>query len=107
MRANGIRPLRLSRKAELSRPTILRIRKGGLGSARTRAKLLAACSAMKRRPVTEAELFGIVPKNGVSEDFSNIRADLSNIRGVELERSVTPRAGRRLSPSEKSLKEDL
>lgn len=59
MRANSIRPLRLARKAHLSRPTILRFRKGSLGTARTRGKLLAACFALKRRPVTELELFGI------------------------------------------------
>jgi hypothetical protein len=58
MRANGIRPLRLARKANLSRPTILRLRKGGLGTARTRAKVLLACSTLKRKSVTEAELWG-------------------------------------------------
>lgn len=59
MQAHGVRPLRLAQKAELSRPTILRIRKGGLGSARSRAKLVAACSALTRRRLTETELFGI------------------------------------------------
>jgi len=59
LRAHGIRPLRLARKANLSRPTILRVRKGSLGSARTRAKLVAACSTLKGRRVTEAELFGM------------------------------------------------
>jgi hypothetical protein len=49
----------LGADASLSRPTILRIRKGSLGTARTRAKLLAACSAFKRRRLTESELFGI------------------------------------------------
>jgi len=57
MRAHGVRPLRLSQKAELSRPTILRMRKGSLGSPRTRAKLIAACSAISRRPVAESDLF--------------------------------------------------
>ena len=58
IRANGIRPLRLARKAHVSRPTILRLRKGSLGTARTRAKVLTACSSLKQRTVTEAELFG-------------------------------------------------
>jgi hypothetical protein len=59
LRAHGIRPLRLARRANVSRPTILRMRKGGLGSARTRAKLVAACSTLVGRRVTEAELFEI------------------------------------------------
>jgi len=59
LRAHDIRPLRLSRKANVSRPTILRFRKGALGSARTSARLVAACSALAARRVTEAELFGI------------------------------------------------
>jgi hypothetical protein len=59
IRAHDIRPLRLSRKAEISRPTVLRMRKGGLGSARTRANLVAACSSLVRRRVKESELFGI------------------------------------------------
>jgi hypothetical protein len=59
LQVHGIRPLALSRKANLSRPTILRIRKGSLGTARTRAKLLAACSALKCRRLTESELFEI------------------------------------------------
>ena len=57
MRANGIRPLTLALKARLSRPTVLRIRKGVLGTARTRTKLLVACSALVNRRVTELELF--------------------------------------------------
>jgi hypothetical protein len=59
LRTHDIRPLRLARKANLSRPTILRLRKGSLGSARTSARLVAACSALVGRRVTEAELFGI------------------------------------------------
>jgi hypothetical protein len=59
LRAHDIRPLRLARKANLSRPTILRLRKGSLGAARTSARLVAACSALVGRRVTEAELFGI------------------------------------------------
>lgn len=59
MRARDIRPLRLSQKANVSRPTILRMRKGSLGRAATRAKLVAACSRIVGRRVTESELFGI------------------------------------------------
>jgi hypothetical protein len=59
LRAHGIGPLRLARKANVSRPTILRMRKGSLGSARTRAKLVAACSTLIGRRITESELFGI------------------------------------------------
>jgi hypothetical protein len=57
MRAHDIRPLRLSLKTNVSRPTILRMRKGSLGRATTRARLVAACSRMVGRRVTEAELF--------------------------------------------------
>ena len=57
LRANHIRPLRLSLKAKLSRPTIFRFRKGSLGRAATRAKLVAACSSLVGRRVTESELF--------------------------------------------------
>lgn len=59
MRANGVGPLRLSQKANLSRPTILRIRKGSLGRTATRAKLVAACSLLIGRRVKESELFWI------------------------------------------------
>ena len=59
MRANDIRPLRLAKRANVSRPTILRVRKGSLGSVGTRAKLIAACSALMGRRVTESELFWI------------------------------------------------
>jgi hypothetical protein len=59
LRAQGIRPARLARKAKLSRPTILRMRKGSLGRAGTRTKLVAACSAFVGRRVTEAELLGL------------------------------------------------
>lgn len=59
LRAHGIRPARLARKAKLSRPTVLRMRKGSLGRAGTRARLVAACSALIGRRVTESELFGI------------------------------------------------
>ena len=57
--AHGVRSARLARKAKLSRPTILRMRKGSLGRAGTRDRLVAACSALVGRRVTEAELFGI------------------------------------------------
>lgn len=57
LRAQGIQPARLARKAKLSRPTVLRLRKGSLGRAGTRARLAAACSALIGRRVTEAELF--------------------------------------------------
>ena len=59
LRAHGVRSARLARKAKLSRPTVLRMRKGSLGSARTRANLVAACSSLVRRRVKESELFGI------------------------------------------------
>ena len=59
LRAHSIRPLWVARKANLSRPTVLRIRKGSLGRARTRSKLVAACSAFVARRVTESELFSI------------------------------------------------
>jgi hypothetical protein len=58
MRANDIRPLRLARKAHLSRPTILRLRKGSPGTERTRIKVLAAFSTLKQRKVTEADVWG-------------------------------------------------
>ena len=58
LRAHGIGPLRLARKAKLSRLTVFRLRKGGLGTPATRAKLAAACSAFNGRRVTELELFG-------------------------------------------------
>lgn len=38
LRAHGIRPLWVARKANLSRPTILRMRKGSLGRAGIRHK---------------------------------------------------------------------
>jgi hypothetical protein len=57
VRANDIRPLRLSQKAKVSRPTVLRFRKGSLGRAATRDKLVAACSMIVGRRVTESELF--------------------------------------------------
>jgi hypothetical protein len=44
-------------KAGLSRPTILRLRKGGLGRTGTRVRLVAACSAFIGRRATESELF--------------------------------------------------
>jgi len=69
MKANDVRPLHLARKAEVSRPTILRLRKGSLGSARTRAKIAAACSAIKRRPVSQAEIFFGVSTS--AQRFSN------------------------------------
>jgi hypothetical protein len=59
LRAHGIGPLRLARKAKLSRLTVFRLRKGSVGRAGTRAKLVAACSAFTGRRVTESELFGI------------------------------------------------
>jgi hypothetical protein len=59
LRAHGIRPRRLALKAGLSRPTILRLRKGSLGRAGTRARLVAACSAFIGRRVTESELFWV------------------------------------------------
>ena len=58
MRAHRIRPLELARKAKVSRPTVFRARKGSVGRAGTRAKLVAACSAFVKRRVTEVELFG-------------------------------------------------
>jgi len=57
LRANDIRPLRLSQKAKVSRPTVLRFRKGSLGRAATRAKVVAACSTFVGRRVMESELF--------------------------------------------------
>jgi hypothetical protein len=57
MRAHDIRPLRLSQKTNVSKPTILRMRKGSLGRAATRAKVVAACSTLVGRRVTEPELF--------------------------------------------------
>jgi hypothetical protein len=57
LRANGIRPRRLAREADVSRPTVFRIRQGSLGRAATRDKLVAACSRIVRRRVTESELF--------------------------------------------------
>jgi hypothetical protein len=57
LRANGIRPRRLAQEADVSRPTVLRIRKGSLGRSATRSKLVAACSRIVRRRVTELELF--------------------------------------------------
>jgi hypothetical protein len=59
LRANGIRPRRLARKADLSRPTVLRMRKGSLGRAATRAKLVVACSTFVGRRVTQSEIFWI------------------------------------------------
>jgi DNA-binding Xre family transcriptional regulator len=59
LRANGIKPLTLARKAGMSRQTISRLRRGlGSGTPRTRQKLIAACTALVRRPVTVFELFG-------------------------------------------------
>lgn len=59
LRANEIRPRRLAREADVSRPTVLRIRKGSLGRAATRAKLAATCSTFIGRRVTESGLFWI------------------------------------------------
>jgi len=59
MERNGIQTKRLAQKAEVSRMTIHRLRKGGLGRASTRATVRAACSAIIRRRLTEWELFGI------------------------------------------------
>ncbi len=59
LRVHDIRPARLARKAKLSRPTVLRMRKGSLGRAGTRARIVAACSALIGRRATESELFGI------------------------------------------------
>lgn len=59
LRAHGVRPALLARKAKLSRPTVLRLRKGSPGRAGTRARLAAACSALIGRRVKEAEVFGI------------------------------------------------
>lgn len=59
LRAHDIRPRRLARGADVSRPTVLRIRKGSLGRAATRAKLAATCSTIVGRRVTESELFWI------------------------------------------------
>lgn len=58
LRAHGVRPALLARKAKLSRPTVLRLRKGSVGGAGTRARLAAACSALIGRRAKEAELFG-------------------------------------------------
>jgi len=59
LRANGIKPFRLARKSGMSRQTISRLRRGlGSGTPRTRQKLIAACAALIRRPVTAVELFG-------------------------------------------------
>jgi RNA polymerase sigma factor (sigma-70 family) len=56
---NGIKPLWLARKSGISRQTLSRLRRGlGHGTPRTRRLLLAACTAMTRRPVTAFELFG-------------------------------------------------
>jgi hypothetical protein len=57
LRANDIRPRKLARKANVSRPTLLRMRKGSIGRAATRAQLVTACSALIGRRVTESELF--------------------------------------------------
>jgi hypothetical protein len=57
LRAHGIRPLWVARRAKLSRPTVLRMRKGSIGRPVTRAKLVAACSELIGRRVTESELF--------------------------------------------------
>jgi hypothetical protein len=59
METNGIQPTRLAQKAEMSRMTIHRLRKGNLGTPRTRKTVLSACSALSRRRLTELELFGI------------------------------------------------
>jgi len=59
LRVQGIRPLWVARKARLSRPTVLRMRKGSLERAGTRARLVAACTALVGRRVTESELFRI------------------------------------------------
>jgi hypothetical protein len=59
LRAHGIRPRRLAQKANVSRPTILRMRRGSLGRAGTRTKLVLACSALIGRRVTESALFWI------------------------------------------------
>ena len=59
LRAHSIRPLWVARKSRLSRPTVFRLRKGSLGRQTTRAKLVAACSALMGRRVTESELFWI------------------------------------------------
>jgi hypothetical protein len=64
LRGNDIRPLRLSQNARISRPTILRLRQGSLGRAATREKLVAACSRILGRRVTESELFF-----GLAADF--------------------------------------
>jgi hypothetical protein len=57
LRANDIRPRRLAREADVSRPTVLRIRKGSLGRRGTRTKLVVACSTLVGRRLTESELF--------------------------------------------------
>jgi len=57
LRVSGITPRRLALEADVSRPTVLRMRKGSIGRAATRAKLAAACSALIGRRVTESELF--------------------------------------------------
>lgn len=59
LRVNKVRPRRLAREADVSRPTVLRIRQGHLGRAGTRSKLVTACSRIVRRRVTEMELFWI------------------------------------------------
>lgn len=59
LQENGVRPLHLAQRARLSRPTVLRIRKGSRGSDRTRAKLVAACCSLGQKRLTEAELFGV------------------------------------------------
>ena len=59
LRVNAITPRRLAREAEVSRPTVLRIRKGSLGRTATRDKLVAACSRTVGRRITESELFWI------------------------------------------------
>lgn len=66
LRAHGIGPLRLARKARLSRLTVFRLRKGSLGRASTRVKLAAACSAFTGRRVTEVELFATEVNDGHS-----------------------------------------
>jgi hypothetical protein len=57
LRANDVKPARLARKANVSRPTVFRMRKGSLGRAATRAKIAAGCSRIVGRRVTDSELF--------------------------------------------------
>jgi len=62
IRANGIKPARLTKIASVSRQHLLRLRNGRMDpSRRVMVRITRACTVLLNRPVVVGELFDLRP----------------------------------------------